>query len=472
MGSSFQIQKVSVPVTPDKGGTGVTTLTDKGVIVGAGTGNVTSVAPGASGNYLKSDGTNWTSSSNVTPGDATISYPKLSSTLTGIVAISASNVDWSAGGIYTKTLSANTTLTFSNYQLDKMIVLQISGDYTLALPTTVNIISGSYDGKVMNYITLHCTKEIATEEVWAMINQQVTSVGYGYFGGGVSSTYVATADRIVFSTGVTSANTVSNLSIARFASAGLSDGSINGYFAGGFTSAYVATADRIVFSTGVTSANTVSNLSTVRGYIAGFSDSSVNGYFAGGNSGSTVATADRIVLSTGATSANTVSNLSQARNSLAGISDASTFGYFAGGSTGTSVDTADRIVFATGVTSVNTASKLSAARSSLAGISDGTTYGYFAGGLTNFTYFVTVDRIVFATGVTSANTVSDLSQAKANLTGLSDGFINGYFAGGSTGVYVDTADLIVFSTGATSANTASNLSTARGYGSGVSDCAV
>jgi hypothetical protein len=49
----------TLPVT--NGGTGLATLTDKNVIIGAGTSNVTFVAPGGSGNILTSDGTNWTS---------------------------------------------------------------------------------------------------------------------------------------------------------------------------------------------------------------------------------------------------------------------------------------------------------------------------------------------------------------------------------------------------------------------------
>ena len=43
------------------GGTGRSTLTDKAVLIGAGTSGITSISPGTSGNVLKSDGTNWTS---------------------------------------------------------------------------------------------------------------------------------------------------------------------------------------------------------------------------------------------------------------------------------------------------------------------------------------------------------------------------------------------------------------------------
>jgi hypothetical protein len=43
------------------GGTGRSTLTDKAVLIGAGTGAINSVAPGTAGNTLTSDGTNWAS---------------------------------------------------------------------------------------------------------------------------------------------------------------------------------------------------------------------------------------------------------------------------------------------------------------------------------------------------------------------------------------------------------------------------
>jgi hypothetical protein len=48
-------------LVPADGGTGRSSLTDKAVIVGAGTAAVNFVSPGTSGNVLKSDGTSWTS---------------------------------------------------------------------------------------------------------------------------------------------------------------------------------------------------------------------------------------------------------------------------------------------------------------------------------------------------------------------------------------------------------------------------
>jgi hypothetical protein len=93
--------------------------------------------------------------------------------------------------------------------------------------------------------------------------------------GGYSGAVVATTDRITFSTSVTAASTVSNLSLARSVAAGVSDGAVYGYAMGGYTGAVVATTDRITFSTSVTAASTVSNLSLARYYGAGVSDGAV-----------------------------------------------------------------------------------------------------------------------------------------------------------------------------------------------------
>jgi hypothetical protein len=93
--------------------------------------------------------------------------------------------------------------------------------------------------------------------------------------GGYSGAYVATTDRITFSTSATAASTVSNLSSSRTYVAGVSDGSVYGYAMGGTTGAVVATTDRITFSTSVTAASTVSNLTGVRAEVAGLSDGAV-----------------------------------------------------------------------------------------------------------------------------------------------------------------------------------------------------
>jgi hypothetical protein len=53
---------LTIPVVVSQGGTGLTTLTSASVLVGAGTSNVTFVAPSTSGNVLTSTGSAWASS--------------------------------------------------------------------------------------------------------------------------------------------------------------------------------------------------------------------------------------------------------------------------------------------------------------------------------------------------------------------------------------------------------------------------
>jgi hypothetical protein len=306
---------------------------------------------------------------------------------------------------------------------------------------------------------------------------------YGYFAGGSTGIgSVATADRIAFSTGTTAAFTAANLSGVRSYIGSLSDKTTYGYFAGGATNAggsnYLATADRITFSTGTTAAFTAANLSQARFSIGASSDGSAYGYFAGGFTGANVTTADRITFSTSTTAAFTSANLSEAKRDFASLSDGSTYGYFSGGITTAVVTTADRITFSTGTTAAFTAANLSQARRSVSGLSDGSTYGYFAGGFTTSLSgpVNTTDRITFSTGTTAAFTAANLSTAKRSVASSSDGFTYGYFSGGATtafeGAALATADRITFSTGTTAAFTAANLSQARCDLGGLADYAI
>jgi hypothetical protein len=62
-----------------QGGTGAATLTSKAVLVGNGTSAVSSVAPGASGNMLTSNGTDWVSQAGVSSVDSTTGAVSLAS---------------------------------------------------------------------------------------------------------------------------------------------------------------------------------------------------------------------------------------------------------------------------------------------------------------------------------------------------------------------------------------------------------
>ncbi len=102
--------------------------------------------------------------------DDQITYAKMGAEFTTSATISASDVDWSAAAVHTKTLGANTTLTFSNVSTGMVIDLVIDGNYTLTLPASVKEISGTYDGTVSNLIQIVSTNG-ATEQ-WATISKE------------------------------------------------------------------------------------------------------------------------------------------------------------------------------------------------------------------------------------------------------------------------------------------------------------
>jgi len=100
-----------------------------------------------------------------------ISYAKLGSEFTTAAALSASDVDFSTAQVFTKTLTANDTFTFSNVSTGMVKDLVITGNFTLTLPASVKVISGEYDGTVSNLIQIVATNG-ATEQ-WASISQEV-----------------------------------------------------------------------------------------------------------------------------------------------------------------------------------------------------------------------------------------------------------------------------------------------------------
>ena len=102
--------------------------------------------------------------------DDAVSYEKLGAEFTTAAALSASDVDFSSAQVFTKTLSVDTTLTFSNISTGMVKDLIISGEFTLTLPASVKVISGTYDGTVSNLIQIVSTNG-ATEQ-WASISQQ------------------------------------------------------------------------------------------------------------------------------------------------------------------------------------------------------------------------------------------------------------------------------------------------------------
>ena len=100
-----------------------------------------------------------------------ISYAKLSGEFTTVSAMSTDDVDFSTAQVFTKTLAANTVLTYSNVSTGMVKDLVITGNFTLTLPSSTKIVAGEYDGTVSNLIQIVSTNG-ATEQ-WASISQEV-----------------------------------------------------------------------------------------------------------------------------------------------------------------------------------------------------------------------------------------------------------------------------------------------------------
>ena len=112
--------------------------------------------------------------SNVTAGkiaDDAITYTKLGVEFTTAAALSGTSVDWATATTFTKTLGADTTLTFANVSTGMQVNLVISGDYTLTLPTSVKELTNAstYDGTGENLISIVSTN--GNTEQFATINK-------------------------------------------------------------------------------------------------------------------------------------------------------------------------------------------------------------------------------------------------------------------------------------------------------------
>lgn len=101
--------------------------------------------------------------------DAGVGYSKLSSEFTDSSAMAANDVNFTDGAVFTKTLTADSTLTFSNVSTGMVKTLIISGDFALTLPSGVVLLNGEYSGTATkNFIQLVSTND--STEVFATIS--------------------------------------------------------------------------------------------------------------------------------------------------------------------------------------------------------------------------------------------------------------------------------------------------------------
>ena len=101
--------------------------------------------------------------------DDQISYAKLSSEFTTSSVISANDIDFAAAQVFTKTLTGDTTFTFSNTDIGMVKDLVITGDFVITWPAGTKIAAGIYSGAVSNLIQVVVT---AAGEYWLTISQE------------------------------------------------------------------------------------------------------------------------------------------------------------------------------------------------------------------------------------------------------------------------------------------------------------
>ena len=99
-------------------------------------------------------------------GDDSVTYAKLGTEFTTSAAL-ATNVDFATAQVFTKTLSGDTTLTFSNAEIGMVKDLEITGSHALTLPAG-STVAGTYNGAVSNLIQVVVT---GAAEYWFSISQ-------------------------------------------------------------------------------------------------------------------------------------------------------------------------------------------------------------------------------------------------------------------------------------------------------------
>lgn len=109
-----------------------------------------------------------TGSGTLTIANDVITYAKLGTEFTTSAAL-ATNVDFSTAQVFTKTLTAATTLTFSNTEIGMVKDLVITGDFALTLPTG-STVAGVYDGTVSNLIQVVVT---GATQYWYSISKAI-----------------------------------------------------------------------------------------------------------------------------------------------------------------------------------------------------------------------------------------------------------------------------------------------------------
>ena len=188
----------TIPVS--QGGTGVTSITANNVVLGNGTSAIQTVAPGASGNLLTSNGTTWTSAAPPTPDvqtfDASGTWTKPSGYTMARIQV------WGAGGGGGRHTSTNTAAGGGGGAYNEVTV-PIS---YLAASVSVTVGSGGAGATATGSGGIGGTSSVTLSTAWS----GVTLIA-GYGGGGGSGTGVGGGGGGQLSAGATAGNAGSPL---------------------------------------------------------------------------------------------------------------------------------------------------------------------------------------------------------------------------------------------------------------------
>ena len=122
---------------------------------------------GTAGQVLASDGT-LTEWIDVAVADDSVTYAKIGTEFKTSAALTT-EVDFATAQVFTKTLAAAATLTFSNTSIGMVKDLVITVDFVLTLPAGTTV-AGTYDGTVSNLIQIVVT---GAAEYWYSISKSI-----------------------------------------------------------------------------------------------------------------------------------------------------------------------------------------------------------------------------------------------------------------------------------------------------------
>ena len=100
--------------------------------------------------------------------DDGITYAKLGTEFTTSAAVSALAVDFSSAQVFTKTITADSTFTFTSVGVGMVKDLILTGDFVPTFPSGSKIVAGTYDGTVSNLIQIVV---VASGDYWLSISQ-------------------------------------------------------------------------------------------------------------------------------------------------------------------------------------------------------------------------------------------------------------------------------------------------------------